>query len=235
MTIIILVFGLVWLGFFLISKLWLTQNGEYQPNKNVLPVNRDISTFHLLPKNQPWQSEYSLDRDGVYYGIAIIPGADPLTFRLLMPETFATLYQQYSHERTYDYAVDKNRVYFQGQVVEGVDPLTFVTLENGFWRYVYGKDKSAVYYEGKLIPNANPQTFEILWQQVYEGCGKGHYYTKDKNSVYFKNSLVVGADPTTFVTLINSYGKDKNGVYNDGVLQPGLNPNTFIEPTCNYG
>jgi hypothetical protein len=110
----------------------------------------DAATFevicHFLAK----------DKNRIYYGdAAILPEADPATFRLFDPAN------------TNSIAVDKNDVYFiftesGSRRLDGIDPETLEILDEG----TYMKDANAVYYISRgdvcRVPEANPSSFKTV-------------------------------------------------------------------------
>ncbi len=138
---------------------------------------------------------YSTDGNYVYYNDAVIPDADPHSFKAL----------------DNGYAADDYAVYYADKMIKGADPESFMTLDNG-----YAKDVDHVYDSGAVIPDANPMTFKALDYGYSEDANHVYY------AGYNGDSIVQGADPTTFTTITESDtattydAKDANHRYSEG-------------------
>ena len=135
----------------------------------------DAASFEAL------SSKYSKDQFKVYYRwtrgtkfwVVEIPGADPLTFKVL----------------GLSLGMDNQNVWKQDRKVAGADARTTQVLDtNGrVW-----KDQNHVWFSGNIIQDADTTTFEAL--------GDGFHY-RDSQRVYWIFNVVQvveGADPKTF-------------------------------------
>ena len=148
----------------------------------------DVLTFEYLG------SDYSKDKNHVYWSSGIIEDANPENFEILSerysrdkvnvyyakelingadPETFVNIKNYYTK--------DKNHVYYRSEIMEDYDVATFEIFGH------YNKDKNHVYYNEKIIDGADPRTFIEL----------KHHYAKDKNYAYNQGEIIKGVDPAT--------------------------------------
>lgn len=214
--------------------------------------NVDKETFEILGPH----TNFSKDKNHVYYNNNIVEGADPLTFhsfkdgdRTLWKDKNA-VYENGKKIKGMDvsietlnmyYKKDKNAVYIDHlsseQKIEEADPETFEVFVKGddspiatlsMTVEVYGKDKNHVYYKGEIIQEADPKTFTPL----------GSYYAKDKDFVYCHNEKFENIDRGSFQVFLSGsnrapygdsveWGKDKNFVYYNGQIVPGAHVKTF--------
>ena len=192
-------------------------------SKSSIPPGADAATYRqLIVPGAPQSScSYGKDKNWVFYGDSIVPGADSKTF------TFIDRY----------YAKDVNHVYYLNtcnsvpEIVPG-DPSTFKNLGgNG----LYTLDQTSVYWENTPIANADPSTFV----ELYVG-NTPTVYGKDATTVYHAGTVIEGADVHTFhIISIDStsssggadgYAADSTSVFYDGAVIPGANPDTFVSP-----
>lgn len=155
--------------------IWAHDKLDYYVGKQPTPIT-DSGTFQVI------QSWYAKDAKQVYFGSAVLAGADPSSFQGVGGESG-------------EFAKDAKHVYWQGQVVEGCDAATFHLLQ-----YRYAKDSQRAYfcYDSSIPPLALPgsdvRTFEVIGPS-----SKGFGYAKDAKQVYSGPNLISGADPATFV------------------------------------
>ena len=177
----------------------------YQKENEVVVEKVEISPEIDLKTLQPIEnySEYSKDKNNVYYHFKKIESADIKTFE---PEG-------------YSIGKDKMGVYYETRKVNGVDVNSFEVLKNDFF-----KDKNNVYYKNKKIEGADKNTFELTYDF---GSVVNGYYSKDKNNVYYENKKLKGIDVKTFKKISrlvdNFLIEDKNGFYiveKDGSIAP---------------
>lgn len=129
--------------------------------------NVDSTTFETIA------DFLAKDMNRIYYGhTAILPEADPVTFRIFDPTNTTSI------------AADKNNVYFiytetHSRILEGVDKASLEVLEDG----TYFKDANGVYhiqgYEVVREPLANPATFRtVRWsdETPYHATDGDHYW-----------------------------------------------------------
>ncbi len=205
----------------------------------------DTASFHFLnvayPPHDGWDaghndctSPYAIDSRHVYCSMHFI-SADPKSFKLL--DEYAAP-SSAKWECVLHYARDSQAVYFDGEKLSGADPESFHPIpfpDQKGGREQYGTDGRTVYYGATPLVGADPKTFQILWYQVYEGCGAGEY-AKDATHVYFKSMPVPGADAASFTALRETdgrFGKDARGYY-DGTTFIGK----AVDPSkleCSYG
>ncbi|MCR4284278.1 MAG: DKNYY domain-containing protein [Parcubacteria group bacterium] len=206
---------------------------SYKYDYSLVRLERDIPTFRIFVTGGP-RSDYTLDKNGVYYAGEKIPDIDSDTFSVVSsPAEIALLNGKGGPDLSGLYMRDLNNIVYRGKVLPGADVASFKPIFTGPYIQEFGKDKSNVYYESSLVTGADPETFTTETRQVYEGCRLGMYGV-DSGAVYYKEMKVNGADQETFKSLYGEYGKDKNNVYLRGVLQEGLNPQTFTFD-CDYG
>lgn len=98
------------------------------------PLPVDPKTFEIL------SNAHSKDKNGVYYGVHKMEGADPKTFKVI----------DYFINGQTPYSKDKNNVYDQWMKMEGADPKTFEVLDDvghskdKAWYYLYDKREKPV-------------------------------------------------------------------------------------------
>jgi hypothetical protein len=195
-----------------------------KPSTINLPPGADAASFQrLCATGQTGAAcQFSKDKNWVYFGDTIVPGADASTFQLV--DRF--------------YAKDKNHVYYSShgismpEIVPG-DPATFKNLGGDG---LYTLDQGAVYWQNTAIPNADPSTFvEIFVGDIPT------VYGKDATTVYHAGSVIQGADPNSFHIIeltttptdgsgADGYAADSKTVFYDGGVVPGANPTTFVPP-----
>jgi len=114
--------------------------------------NVDPSSFKVIDE----QSEYSTDKNNVYYRGLILTKADTKTFKKLEGEKCSSAYA--------DYYVDKNNIYYYNEVLSS-DPASFSCLGDG-----WTKDKDDYYFAGALA-SFNYQDKMIYFEDL---VGEGH-------------------------------------------------------------
>jgi hypothetical protein len=127
----------------------------------------DINTFVWIDS-----TEYSKDKNGVYYFFgnsdggnrSIVEGADPKTFKRLCE---------------YRWGVDKNHVFYQNKKLEGLNLNKLQVLyspdtSDHFVEYV--KDDKHVYHADEVLQGADAKTFKVVSGQKWQA--------EDKNSKY---------------------------------------------------
>ena len=206
-------------------------------------VEFDYNSFAFLPIPSPdgegsQYTNYQKEGGHVYFVSETkeqVPTADPANMMVVAGLLGLEKGGAKDSVAHYYYAKDDQYVYYMGTIVPGADPRTFRPIENGPWSHSYGADALHVFYQSEMLPNADPKTFEILWQQVYEGCGMNQY-SKDGDVVYFRSLPVLGADAATFMPLNGGddyYGKDARGIYQRALFRSDLPMN--FSPECAYG
>ena len=146
-----------------------------------------------------YSSQYSKDKNGVYYFGEKVDGLDSASFKYF----------------NYAYVSDKNGVYYNEKKISGADPKTFELLKfDNMNDDRYGRDKNNVYFNGKKINDSDSKSFEII----------SFSYSKDKKNVYYEGTIVADADPAMFGEAwskskgYTGYFMDKKNVYLDGYL-----------------
>lgn len=157
------------------DHIWAHDKLDYYVGKQATPI-ADSGTFQVI------QSWYAKDAKQVYFGSAVLAGADPASF-------------QGSGGESGEFAKDAKHVYWRGQVVEGGDAATFQLLQ-----YRFAKDNQRAYFcyaHGSpplALPDSNAKTFEVIGPS-----SQGFGYAKDAKQVYSGANVIPGADPATFV------------------------------------
>jgi len=161
----------------------------------------DLQSFHLLfdpGRHDPEFADYAADKSHVYRGDRILPGVDPVAFRLL----------------GYRYSRDATHVYYDGKLLSGADAKTFVEIANGSF-----KDAMHVYAGETPIKDADPATFSLVGG--YPGLARdathvflipnvmpdanprdvkdlGRWYWASNKKIFFEDKPLVQADFATF-------------------------------------
>ena len=157
------------------DHIWAHDKLDYYVGRQPTPI-ADTGTFQVI------QSWYAKDAKQVYFGSAVLAGADPVSFQGIGGESG-------------EFAKDAKQVYCQGQVVEGGDAATFQVLQ-----YRYAKDRQRAYfcYESGspplALPGSDAKTFKVIGPSSH-----GFGYAKDAKQVYSGPNVISGADPATFV------------------------------------
>ena len=137
--------------------------------------NVDVPTFSVLKG-----TKFSKDKNNIYFQNWPLSGADPETFRIVLPNNFYAdklrVYQELPtgirvlesvDPKTVeylkcDYLVDQNSVYFvywekpYKKIIEA-DRASFVVPQGS---YCYGKDKNHVYENGIILSDVDPVNFD---------------------------------------------------------------------------
>ncbi len=194
----------------------------------------------------------------------VLQGADPATFKVLIPKKFAK---------------DKRLVFYGTQPIEGADAATFTLLNDK--ANCYSKDKNRVYMLQYEIPEADPASFELLQfpysrdaKQVFSGNekvavanlaafdvlgGPGDFLSVDfyedgdlnrklkipriecdgwakcGNDVFFGATKLDGADAQSFEALDKLYAKDRTSVYFKRKRIVGADAATFTASEKGWG
>ena len=172
----------------------------YQKENEVVVEKVEISPEIDLKTLQPIEnySEYSKDKNNVYYHFKKIEGADIKTFE---PEG-------------YSIGKDKMGVYYETRKVNGVDVNSFEVLKNDFF-----KDKNNVYYKNKKLEIFKPKNFEVIDYSLVKQNEDLYYFTEDENNnTKFVPLESKNVDIDTFQILDDDYAKDKNNAYYKGKI-----------------
>ena len=172
----------------------------YQKDNNVVVEKVEISPEIDLKTLQPIEnySEYSKDKNNVYYNFKKIEDADVKTFE---PEG-------------YSIGKDKTGVYYGTHKVSGVDVNSLEVLKNDFF-----KDKNNIYYKNKKIENFKPKNFEVIDYSLVKQNEDLYYFTEDENdNTKFVLLESKNVDIDTFQILDEDYTKDKNNAYYKGEI-----------------
>ena len=172
----------------------------YQKENEVVVEKVEISPEIDLKTLQPIEnySEYSKDKNNVYYHFKKIEGADIKTFE---PEG-------------YSIGKDKMGVYYETRKVNGVDVNSFEVLKNDFF-----KDKNNVYYKNKKLEIFKPKNFEVIDYSLVKQNEDLYYFTEDENNnTKFVPLESKNVDIDTFQILDDDYAKDKNNTYYKGKI-----------------
>lgn len=157
------------------NLIWARERDQYYVGEKATPI-ADSASFQVV------QSCYAKDAKQVYFGSAVLAGADPASFQGCGGESG-------------EFAKDAKRVYWQGQAVEGADAATFQ-----FLKLRYAKDGQHAYFcyaSGSpplLLPGSDAKTFEVIGPS-----SQGFGYAKDAKQVYQGANVIEGADPASFV------------------------------------
>lgn len=178
--------------------IWAHDKLDYYVGKQATQI-ADSGTFQVI------QSWYAKDAKQVYFGSAVLAGADPASFQGIGGESG-------------EFAKDSKHVYCQGEIVEGCDAATFQVL-----KYRFAKDSKQAYLcyaSGSpplAFPDSDAKTFEVIGPS-----SQGFGYAKDAKQVYSGGNVITGADPATFVVDPSDPEKasDKNRHYHSGQLVP---------------
>ena len=136
---------------------------------------------------------YAKDKNNVYYGINIIPDADPETFQLL-----SILFSK-----------DKNNAYFCNNPILDSNPDSF--------KLIYGrlaKDNEHVYYNDKIISN-NPSSFTFLSKNYAKDDQSVWYYYDPLMPISKLDTLNVNS-ADEFKLIADRYAEDSKNVYVNG-------------------
>lgn len=135
--------------------------------------------FYLSKYKNP-EKGIGIDKRQVFYGVKIIPGADPQSIRRL--------------ENTEECMIDKNNVYFQTKIIKGADPNKVAAIKDrtkeGHFLDAYianGTEVVNLVY-GAIIPNSDASTFYQVEDFLYA----------DKNSFYKFQKKWFDAKPNNF-------------------------------------
>lgn len=178
--------------------IWAQDKLDYYVGEQATQI-ADSGTFQVI------QSWYAKDARKVYFGSAVLAGADPASFQGIGGESG-------------EFAKDSKHVYWQSQIVEGCDAATFQVLKHRF-----AKDSKQAYYcyaSGSpplAFPDSDAKTFEVIGPS-----SQGFGYAKDAKQVYSGGNIITGADPATFVVDPSDPEKasDKNRHYHSGQPVP---------------
>ena len=179
------------------------KNGIYSfyPKENEIVIEKvEISPEIDLKTLQPIEnySEYSKDKNNVYYHFQKIEDVDTGTFE---PEG-------------YSIGKDKMGVYYETLKVNGVDVNSFEVLKNDFF-----KDKNNVYYKNKKLEIFKPKNFEVIDYSLVKQNEDLYYFTEDENNnTKFVPLESKNVDIDTFQILDDDYAKDKNNTYYKGKI-----------------
>ncbi len=155
--------------------IWARDKFDYYVGTQATPI-ADSDSFRLI------QLTYAKDRRQVYFGGAVLTGADAASFQGVGGESG-------------EFAKDAKHVFWHGEVVEACDAATFQLLD-----YRYAKDSKHAYFRYSsgspplTLPTSDARTFEVVGPAA-EGFG----YAKDARQVYRGANVILGADPATFV------------------------------------
>ena len=172
----------------------------YQKGNNVVVEKVEISPEIDLKTLQPIEnySEYSKDKNNVYYNFKKIEDADVKTFE----------------SEGYSIGKDKTGVYYGTHKVSGVDVNSLEVLKNDFF-----KDKNNIYYKNKKIENFKPKNFEVIDYSLVKQNEDLYYFTEDENdNTKFVLLESKNVDIDTFQILDEDYAKDKNNAYYKGEI-----------------
>ncbi len=178
--------------------IWAQDKLDYYVGRKATPI-ADSATFQVV------QSWYAKDAKQVYFGSAVLAGADAASFQGIGGESG-------------EFAKDAKHVYWQGQVVEGCDAATFQLLKHRF-----AKDSKHAYFcyaNGSpplALPDSDGKTFEVIGPS-----SQGFGYARDAKQVYSGGNVIPGADAATFVVDPSNPEKasDKNRHYHYGEPVP---------------
>ncbi len=153
-----------------------------------MPPGTDRTTFSPILDGEGHITGYSKDDRNVYVENNILPGADPVSFRLVEDSHGAV-------DGYLGWAKDKNHVYSGLQMVDGADPASFALINeiDGTWSG-YAKDKSNVYTENFIqgtlvVSGADPATFQVV--NPPGQCGPDcQYDAQDKSHKYLNGQVV---------------------------------------------
>jgi hypothetical protein len=136
----------------------LTEGFARDKNRGYQAFRRPVPFSHG-PSFEPVSKSYAKDRERVFYVSrtsdgepqqAVVPGADPTTFKAF----------------TYDYATDARRIYYEQRVLKG-DPATFQPLDFG-----YARTGDTVFHRGEPMRGADPASFAVLEEVTDEATAR---------------------------------------------------------------
>lgn len=217
--------------------------------KSLEIVGADISSFSASIDGL---SEYSKDKNYVYFRESRINGAEPTSFTIIkggpyskdhknvyiqlqtrndykiskLPNADAGTFELIVSKSSHHYAKDKRAVYMNGAEIFGADRASFIVLPENM---SYGKDSAHVFYHGKKVAY-DRATFKILPRKVNAKASSfPSHYVKDKNGVYFMGQKISGADPETyrFIGDMRLYAKDASNVFYQEKLLAGADARAF--------
>jgi len=139
----------------------------------------DSATFTPLFDTNNKITDYSKDKNTVYYLWTIISGADPATF---VPVYASVGYWE-------SIGKDNKNVYYsawvsgpigsgdqpQSSQISGADPETFAVIGSG-QTGSYSKDKNHVYFGASVVQGADPETFILNLNTSIDARDKNHSY-----------------------------------------------------------
>jgi len=185
-------------------------------------LNADPNTFILFDGGY-----FSKDKNNIYAGSLILPGADPDSFSLLEG----------------GYQKDNSRVYiylpaYEGEgstkVVASAEPKQFQVLDD---KIPLAKDSDSVFVAGSILPDVSTE-FHVLSPLQAEAFKLHGVYTTDGNIAYYfeefevpyqpKKLKIIGADFVTLVSIDGVYAKDKYYVYIRGKRIEEADVATFV-------
>ncbi len=180
-------------------------------------------------------SGFAKTSGGVFLYGALVPDADPATFRLVddhyvVDARHAWVRMGEAGDQLRELACgdpatlgagadgiarSSTDVFVVGRHVAGADPATFERIS-----YAYARDRAHVFVlEGELeqLAGADPESFIELRRP----------FAKDAYRVYRDNRVITGADPATFVALDHVYSKDRGRAYFETNVIEGASPVSF--------
>ncbi len=118
----------------------------YNSELMAMPAGCDFATIHRIERYRDWYA----DKNRVYYENRLLPGANPLTFRI-----FQSHYVSENHvsnnNKDDDYSCDVDHVYYQDSLITGVDIASFICGYDYVDSCPFAFDKNR-YYQGSPNP-----------------------------------------------------------------------------------
>lgn len=117
-------------------------------------------------------SEYSKDKDRVYYFHGNSDGGNRAIVINADPPSFKRLYE-------YRWGIDKNYVYYLGSVVEGLNVKHIQAMKSPdtsdhFVEYI--RDGKNVFYQHLMVQGADVKSFKLVSDKDWEAEDKNHKY-----------------------------------------------------------
>lgn len=118
----------------------------YNSELMAMPTGCDFATIHRIERYRDWYA----DKNRVYYENRILPGANPLTFRIFWSHYVSENYVS-NNNKDDDYSCDVDHVYYQDSLITGVDIASFKCGYDYVDSCSFAFDKNR-YYQGS--PNS---------------------------------------------------------------------------------
>lgn len=118
----------------------------YNSELMAMPVGCDFATIHKVERYRDWYA----DKNRVYYENRILPGANPLTFRIFWSH-YVSENNVSNNNKDASYSCDGDHVYYRDSLMSGVDVSSFICGYDFVGSSSFAFDKNR-YYQGSPNP-----------------------------------------------------------------------------------